>query len=109
MVASTTRSATWPQRLGSPVQLRIRRYAALLAAPTVLVGGAAYSELEQGQFHGRGQVLGADHDHDSRLRRPLTRDDRGPLSREAVMLVGIGLIAVLTGAVAELPRRGSAA
>jgi voltage-gated potassium channel len=27
----------------------------------------------------------------------------------AVMLMGIGLIAVLTGAVAELPRRGSTA
>lgn len=77
------------------------RYAALLAALTTLVGGAAYSELERGQSTAEGIYWAL---------TTITTVGYGDLSPEttggrflagAVMLVGIGFIAVLTGAVAE--------
>jgi voltage-gated potassium channel len=45
--------------------------------------------------------VGGDDDDDGRVRRPLSESALGRVVGGAVMLVGIGFIALLTGAVAE--------
>lgn len=82
------------------------RYAAITTGFLVLTAGGAFAAIEKKSPRSPAlrlgwHLLGDLHRHDRRLRRHLPATDAGRVIAAAVMLTGIGFVAVVTGAVAE--------
>lgn len=75
--------------------------AALLAALTALAGGSAFAELEQGQTTANGIYWAVTTMTTVGYGDPVPTTTSTKLLAVAVMLVGIGFVAVLTGAIAQ--------
>jgi voltage-gated potassium channel len=77
------------------------RYAALLAAVTAFAGGAAFATLEQGESTGDGIYWAITTMTTVGYGDPIPTTAASKVLAVVVMLIGIGFVAVLTGAIAQ--------